>query len=521
MPTLLRVYHQLCTDDDLPDKRRKDLLTALRYLAASYDTTPDQLSLTPEIEATYRQRLRDFLTAQDKGHSTIRNAIQGIGQYLKAYHGTVQTPLIPVQRPDVMKTRAAWRELLATSPYQHHGWLYRSRFHLTPQQWPLDIQQGFDAYRHLKRHDQRASTQHKTTQDLMQYVGFLSMSDAQRLDHLPPTSRDKLALPRYRDDLSAITTLPTQPTWIDLFDPAGVEGFVTWHAWRVHTPLEAQVAERPPSKPTTSGLFVANTMALMARTMAYETASALSAYAKGLDRPHKLHDKSADYHTFSFVELEEIALKLIAESRRMSVCLQSCKAYPGSGAAIRFQTGLMLMLGWRYPIRSRNWCEALLERNVRQRHGAWQWHFEGEELKIGIRGGQRNVFEVNIDPQVAPYLEEYLTRWRPLLPNSAKDRHVFLSWTGRPLTAESLRDRLQIQVFRFTQKRIYPHLLRTIFASNHLSAGVDINSVAYGVGDHPLTILIAYNELQAEKHQQNLQEANRLALNGHGQPKSR
>jgi hypothetical protein len=81
---------------------------------------------------------------------------------------------------------------------------------------------------------------------------------------------------------------------------------------------------------------------------------------------------------------------------------------------------------------------------------------------------------------VATYLEEYLEVWRPKLPNAAKDRHVFLSKRGRPFTDTTLRNRLRINVYRYTKKHLYTHLLRTIFTSQALSDGEDINTVAYG-----------------------------------------
>src|SRR5215510_82143 len=102
MSSVMDIYQQLCTEDRFPSaevtdpkrrkQRRDDLKTALRYLAASYDTTPEQLTLTDDLEATCRETLKHYLTAQGKGKSTIRNAGQNITQYLNAYHALQQTP---------------------------------------------------------------------------------------------------------------------------------------------------------------------------------------------------------------------------------------------------------------------------------------------------------------------------------------------------------------------------------------------------------------------------------------------
>jgi hypothetical protein len=259
------------------------------------------------------------------------------------------------------------------------------------------------------------------------------------------------------------------------------------------------------------GFHVAKTIAYIARSLNRDDAATLVTYRNRLPQPKKIHNKTADYHTFSFAELEQVALTLISEARRTHSNARDA-IHPGSVAATRFQVGLLLMLGWRNPMRARNWCEALQGTNLRKANGSWHWHFEGEEMKIGMRSGERNVFDVEVPPEVTPYLEEYLTQWRPKIPNAGRDRHVFLTKEGYPLTDTALRNRLRINVYRYTKKHLFPHLLRTIFSSNHLSAGVDINSVAYGLNDTPATVLRAYNELQAGKHQPILHEANRRAL---------
>jgi hypothetical protein len=51
-----------------------------------------------------------------------------------------------------------------------------------------------------------------------------------------------------------------------------------------------------------------------------------------------------------------------------------------------------------------------------------------------------------------------------------------------------------------------------LFTRIHLSAGLDLNSVAYALNDHPMTVLNAYNELIAEKHRPAIADANRRAL---------
>jgi hypothetical protein len=155
--------------------------------------------------------------------------------------------------------------------------------------------------------------------------------------------------------------------------------------------------------------------------------------------------------------------------------------YPGSRRAIRFQTGLILAMGWRNPMRARNWCEAILGHHLKKEQGHWQWHFEGREMKVSQRKTGINVFAPEVSPDIAPALEEYLAHFRPCLPNSQKDRHVFLGERGDPINVGSLANRLKLHVYRHTGKRLYPHLLRTLFMTHHMTSGVDLNSIAYAM----------------------------------------
>jgi hypothetical protein len=526
--TLLHVYQQLCTDGLLPDNRQKDILTALRYLSSSYDMTPDTLPLTPEVEISYRQQLRDYLTAQRKGHSTIRNSIQGIGQYLKAFHQLQQTLPVPVARPKTPRWAEAHKAMGEASPYKHATWLTSSRYVRHLDQWPADLLTPFEKYRRLKRDQLRPATLQGHVFSLESHVGYLSMTADERLDHLPIEARKKLGLKRYKDDLDTITAPPVLSSWNDLFVLSHVQGFVAWHAWRIHTDTDAKVYERQPSKPSTLGKMVANVLTYVAETLKRtKDARILRDYADSLPMPRKIHNKAAECHSFTFAELEEVALAMMDEARRMDIhTLHNGKGYvecPGGIAAGRFQLGLVLMLGWRIPMRARNWCEALLETNLRKVNGGWFFHFEGDELKIATRRGETNVYEIEIPLEVVPCLEEYLNVWRPKLPRADEDRHVLLALRsgGGMLKPKDLYMKLKVHVYRHTKKRLYPHLLRTIFTSSMLSSGMDINSVAYGLNDNPATVLRAYNELQAGVHQQSLQDAYRRALSGHGNGTSR
>jgi hypothetical protein len=526
MPSLAEVFASLCQQNLIPAKRQKDVKTAVRYLAAAHGCTPEQVMLVPELEATYAEPLRDYLRAQDKSPFTIRNAIQGVGQCLRAYHQLVQTPpvlTVATRRPQY---KPALRQMAETSPYKHSVWMAKSRYCLPVAQWPADVRAGFEQWLTLKRDDLRAITKHNLTQALTAYVGFLAMPSGARLDHLHPDSRAKLMRLRYRDDLATISAPPVFSSWDDLFAVDAVRGFVTWHAWRIHTPQDAKVVERSPSIPSTTGLKVTELVTWVAEALQPASVSKpLREYRSSLDDPIRIHDKGAPYHQFTRAEIDRVGQQIIEEARRMNITKQwtwrsrqpgrTAVQYPGAHAAARFQLGLILRLGWRIPLRIRNWCEMLLDRNLRKVNRGWQFHFEGSELKVAKRRGEANRFTMDIDQDIVPVLEEFLTVWRPKLPHADEDRHVFLGAhgpRGGRLEETELSTKIRVHVYRLTGKLLNPHLLRTIFMTELFSSGVDLNTIAYGLNDNPMTVVLAYNEFQAGKHQLTLHEANRRAL---------
>jgi hypothetical protein len=516
MPSLLKVYQDICRENLIRSGRQKDVKTALTYLAASYDSTPDILAMSESLEATYRQRMRTYFDDHPKGQSTIRNSIQAIGQFLKAAHQLTQTASIPLAPSPVPGVVDAIRHCNEHSPYARSGRLRALHYCLTPEQWPTDIAEWWQAYRLMRKDSLRGTTLKKYTSELGAFVSYLCLSPDERLAKLPEHLHEKLHLADFRDDLIEIKAPPVLTSWEELFQLSRIKSFITWQSWRVHTMEDAKDKKRKPSRPSTLGYSVAALMASIATAMKHKKSRELKAFRVKLPKPRKIHDKTAEYHRFEFRELEHVALALMSEARKMA--LGSHNKHPGAGAAIRFQTGLILALAWRNPMRARNWCEAILGRNLKKQDGRWRWRFEGDEIKIGQRRGTPNIFEPDVSPDVAPYLEEYLEHYRSRLPHATTEQHVFLSRYGNPLYPDKLLFTLRAHVYRYTGKRLYNHLLRSLFISHHLTNGVDINSVAFALNDTPATVLKSYNELMEEKHRPIIYEANQRALshsNGH------
>jgi hypothetical protein len=259
MSSLMQQYQKLCSEGRISPKRRKNFLSALRHLAAAYDTTPERLTLTPEVKGTYRNQLKHYLIAQGKSPLAIRNASQEIGQLIRLIDALPQATPIPQVRhwsQPIPHSNATFQAMRATSPYGHQAFLSQSPYFLKLHQWPENIKSQFEVYRVLKRNRLRLPTLNKQIRELQALVGYLSMSGSQRLEKLAPHAIDKLCLKRYADDRQEIVGTPVLSSWDDLFNPKHLESFLTWGAWRIHTPRDAEIRERPPSKPSTMGYHV-------------------------------------------------------------------------------------------------------------------------------------------------------------------------------------------------------------------------------------------------------------------------
>jgi site-specific recombinase XerD len=161
--------------------------------------------------------------------------------------------------------------------------------------------------------------------------------------------------------------------------------------------------------------------------------------------------------------------------------------------------------------------EMQIDENLRKDAGKWHIIFRGEQLKVALKRGESNVFDLPFPDTLVPVLEEYLNVWRPILVGKAghPSPYVFLSRYGTPFSPKSLRETTQNIVYRYTSKYWHPHIVRTIWATEWIRNGSDFYTAAIMLNDTLETVIKRYSYLQegnvAEK-------ADRLldACNGQG-----
>jgi integrase len=449
--------------------RPKDKKTSLRYLAHALghpdldqcpmgDACRDPATWAEALEAHFQA-----LAAQGRSISTFtrrntRNDLRVIFR-LAETHGLLEAPL--PERLLMKRQRDAFAlQQRATAPYQRTYHVHDSpyRYGLPQAQWPAGIQAGWRAYRAKCGLRLRETTFRAHAHRLENYIGYL------------------------------LNIAGRTPTWDDVFDVASLAEFVRWHGVRVGRTV------------ATHGHAVAQTIGAIANVLKHPRARELAEFRNTLPKPPPMHAKRT--HWVSLAQLEAVAEACLIAGRSSSLVDRRSRN-PGLRRASEFQRGVLLKLLVRVPLRQRNVRELQLDRNLWKdpTTGHWQLAFVGDELKIGQRGAEINKYELNLStyrPEFIPILEEWLQVYRPKLPNATASPFLFLSSRGAPYTMRSLHQDLAYIVALHTGQRFYPHLIRTIWATEYLKATGDFTTAATMLGDTLVVVMRTYYDIVHE-----------------------
>lgn len=465
--TLADLLTTLATRGALPASRVKDLKTSLKYLAVALGhANPEQCPVDAACQdpGTWGPALEaHFATLETQGRTisavTRRNTRNNLRVLLRQAeaHGLLTAPLPARLLPRPDNREAFRRQQRATAPYKTTYGDHRGRRYWLPQaQWPPDIQNGWRTYRGACGQRIRETSFQSYVKLLETYWGYIA------------------------------NVCGRTPVWDDLFDRAQLTEFVSWHGARVGRPLTVHARQ----------LVIVS--AAMAVVLQHPHAPALAAYRQGLKKPAPLHIKR--HHMVSLAELEEVAESCLAEGRAPVVPHGKATRYYGAQRAGRFQRGVILKLLVRVPLRQRNVREMQLDRHLWKETTTGHWHLEfaGDDLKIGHRGPQVNKYELNLStyrPEFIPILEEFLQVHRPKLPNAATSPFVFLTQRGNPHIQKTLHGDLSDAVAMRTGKRFYPHIVRTMWATEYLKETQDFQTAATMLGDQLRTVIATYYDV--------------------------
>jgi hypothetical protein len=476
--TLTELLVAIETQGHIPASRSKDLKTSIRYLARALGkSTPDACHEADFIlpTAIWKDKLDTYFGSLQSPPSphTVRNTHNNLSLLFRIAQETdllTHSIDLPVLSPKRMAHKKA---AILTSPYRQR-WLatHSSRYRLSPDDWPLDIQDAWKNYCLSRQLKARKVTFYERMRHLGGYIGFL------------------------------ITIEGLSIQWDDLFDVAYIDRFVRWQSQRSQTPI------------TVASRFLVQTLRILAAHTDHPSLSALKRYERDLPIPEPMHDKKD--HWITLRELETIGLSLLKEAckplttvnkkdRLLYPSYLRDNQHPGLMRAVQHQLALILRLMVRIPIRSRNIREMQIDRNLYQDEaGHWHLHFRGSELKVSTRNGRTNTYHIDLTdycPDLIPHLEEFLTAFRPRIPQPSTTSYVFATRYGNPFRHEALRNELADLVLRRTNKRFYPHLIRTIWATEFISKTHDFTTAAHMLGDTVQVVLKRYQEILEKDHQ--------------------
>jgi hypothetical protein len=449
------------------EKRVKDIRTSLHKLADACDTPLNNLDLRASV-LTYEEILKASFRRCSPAPSiyTQRNTLQNLRQL---YRILDETGILPRDRRRTPSTRTGLRtarkELVKTSPYKSH--YSHGRYRVPIVDWPEEIAHIWAQYCASRMLHIREKTLTGYRGWMACYVGY------------------NLSVER-----------PSVQRWDQLFEPDRLIRFIAWHAKRVGgKDARASVLSR----------HVLDLIAMLAEHLHRPELLDLRALQRKLPRPAPMHQTKRPEHTFTLQELDAVGISLMEEAQRMPVYpgMQRAK-YPGLLPALRYQTGLLVRFWIRVPLRSRSVCDMDLDRRLyRDDHGRWQVYYRGDQLKTEEYMGDINEFRLPWPSELEDPLEIYLRTYRPRIPHADTAAHVFLTAQGQPFSQGAVWSRFRLAIYQATHKRIWPHLLRTIWADAYLDMHPgDWEGAAAMLTNTPQMVQMRYRRFRREQHLQ-------------------
>jgi hypothetical protein len=460
--TLQDLHDQLAPH--FPAYAQKDVQTAVRVLAKALQCPDPQHCLFDHfnrpLAALYRA-VETSLLEQGKSLHTIRNTKNNLSRFFRlaeAQHLFSLAPA-PLTRQFSLEDKGARP---GAPQYQASRLPY--------QQWPLDVQNAFEAFAawatlpvvpgrpaSLRK---RPTTLRQYHHDFETYFGFLS-----HIHRLSTISFDML------------------------FDFSLLSAFVHWHVNDCHGRTTPAIH-----------IFLKNILALTRQYRPLpELRAQLLALRHTLPQPIPTYNKEDAW--VSLATLTDIGRALWPRKQPQDLQRPHLK-HPGHHNAIRAGLSLMLRL-WTYiPYRQRNMREMQLHKHLhKDSQGLWRITFHGEDLKIAVKRGRPNVFDLPFPENLVPDLEAYLALWRPILLAKASQPspYVFLTLHGKPYQGRVLSEATKRAIYRYTGKHWHPHIIRTVWATEWIrKTHGDFYTAAIMLNDKLETVIANYAHLLEE-----------------------
>lgn len=133
----------------------------------------------------------------------------------------------------------------------------------------------------------------------------------------------------------------------------------------------------------------------------------------------------------------------------------------GRNLICAFRDTLMIALMAGRPLRRHNLAGLRIGVHMTKRRGVWHIDVPHYEVK-----NRRYPLEFDLPNELAPYLDHYLDKVRPLMFQTTIHDHLWIGWGGKPLTAHAIYYCLSRRTQEILGTKINPHLFRDCAASS-------------------------------------------------------
>lgn len=146
-------------------------------------------------------------------------------------------------------------------------------------------------------------------------------------------------------------------------------------------------------------------------------------------------------------ELFQLALDLMSQAE------QGAGERPWSPAS-NYRDGLTIALLVFRPVRRRNLATMRIGTHLVKHGDRYRLSFDETETKA------HRSYLATLPPALTPYIDRYLSVYRPHLLKSRKNDHVWISWRGLPMTGDCFYGRVVHHTKKRFGRSMTPHLFR-------------------------------------------------------------
>ena len=441
-------------------KRFNDVRTAIKTLsvAAGY-ADPTDCPVSVLAKSPEELNVLIDLNTEGKSHHVIRNTKNNISALRRA---ALQAGILQQSPSTVLEVVTEKGQ----KPSRRPGSREKVRYYLTEKRgWPPKLK--------------------------AEIVAFVQWAESAVVEGRPADQRKrKPTIQNYIDLFSAVFGFLHYVAGEDkngfhldlLIDKTTIKRFITWHCNELHD---------GPIQRLHDFISLLESFARQYRP-APEFSEWLENFHKTIPLAQPVYDKEDGW--VSLLRLDEIGLSLwprcLPDQLRPAARLRQAK---------RAMEALRLRLWARRPYRSKNIrCMKLKENLYKNDEGQWRIKFVSEEMKVAMKQGKWNYFDLPFPLDLVPMLEDFLKLWHPVLSSKSAgqfDVYLFLNCNGKPYNREGQRQAVRTVVYRYTRKFFHPHLVRSIFATEYIQDTGDFYGAAVLLNDSLKVVIDKYAHL--------------------------